>query len=227
MNVVVVGSGIAGKTVAAYLRRLNVVKKVTIVQERAMNDDDNHNKHLTTGLWGPALACFHELGLSKGLRPLVQPVGPSGYKSVGGAWLARPVAKAPLAFINNDALLRTLDDHLVHSRNSGDAEVEVYRGRAEGLDEVHPNAATVALTTSCATAASEHRKDRHHAHLIVAADGLHSTVRTLLLHSRQEPSPVRYRGYRVYRGHAAAGPTGQRVASEAFQVCIFNMSGRS
>jgi 2-polyprenyl-6-methoxyphenol hydroxylase-like FAD-dependent oxidoreductase len=216
MNVVVVGSGIAGKTVAAFLRRLNVVKKVTIVQERSMNEE-NHNKHLTTGLWGPALACFHELGLSEALLPLLQPVGPSGYKSVGGAWLARPVVEAPLAFINNDALLRTLDDHLCLP---GDVEIEVYRGRAEGLDEVHPDATTVALTTSCATAPSDNQRDRHHAHLIVAADGLHSTIRTLLLDFRQEPSPVRYRGYRVYRGHAAAGPTGQRVASEAFQVCI-------
>lgn len=214
MNVAIVGSGIAGKTCALYLRRLPFISNIHIVEEMHTKESN-----LTTGLWGPALACFPELGLHEILKPHLQQVGPSGYKGVGGEWLARPMAEPPLAFIRNTVLLTTLDDQFQRPSRPGTATVNIVRGRVKGLTMSQSGDGTVTLHTS---SPADQPEQQHHvdAHLVIAADGLFSTLRGLFLrahHTTTSVSSVHYRGYRVYRGHAAASH-GQRVASEAFQV---------
>ena len=205
MEVIIAGTGIAGKACAAYLRRLTFVKSVKLIGESSV-DRAVGNKY--TGLWSPSLSCFKELGIYESLSPYLQAVGTSGYKSRSGSWLAQPRSEPPLAFIRNSDLHSVLDSDLQHQKVTTLSDQYV-TSISSSLDD--NNTVIVGIAATCIF---------HRAHLVIAADGMNSPLRSLWLRQIADQSPnyhvasliaastLQPRGYRVYRGSSSGSVNG-------------------
>ena len=225
MKIIIAGSGIAGKSCASFLRRLPFVKSIKIVGESSSSVDLTINS-LYTGLWGPSLSCFRELGLYESLKPHLHAVGTSGYKSTSGAWLAQPASDPPLAFIRNDHLHAVLDADLQRDDRVDIAHITNHYVTSISPSVDDKNLLAVGTSTFLASPTSlvpltdmsgSGQFTTLDGHLVVAADGMNSTIRALWKQHLRNSHPsdsstnkfmhadvLQYRGYKVYRGHSTA-----------------------
>ena len=222
MEILIAGTGIAGKACAAYLRRLPFVNSIKLLGESSSVDTIIENNH--TGLWSPSISCFKELGIYESLSPFLQAVGISGYKSRSGSWLAQPHTDPPLAFIRNKDLHDVLDADLQHHKVTTLSDQYV-----TSISTSNNNMVTVGTSSTGMS---------HRAHLVIAADGMNSPLRTLWLRQIAKQSPkyhvasliaastLQPRGYRVYRGssrgtnmdHNNQHSRITRISPDAFQT---------
>ena len=87
LRVVIHGCGIAGMMTALAIKKNSKHSIIYIIDShRAAFANINH-----VGIWGTAMRCIQNVGLIDRISPYIQPVLKSGYKSVQGSWLAKPV----------------------------------------------------------------------------------------------------------------------------------------
>lgn len=173
---VVVGAGIGGVTAAATLGQLGW--RVTLL-ERA---PELGEVGAGISVWPNALAVLDGLGATKYLGDAGIDAIQGGLRRPDGKWLVRvsgAVMEAPM---------------MVHRARLHDAITATFDERVETRTGV--TVARVTQTPYAATVVSESGEE-FTADLVVAADGLHSVVRTAL--NPAHPGP-RYSGYTAFRG---------------------------
>jgi 2-polyprenyl-6-methoxyphenol hydroxylase-like FAD-dependent oxidoreductase len=204
MKAVVAGGGIGGLAAAVALHRRGID---VIVLERAGQPD---TAGAALSLWPNALRGLDQLGIGDQVRQHATLGGNSGIRRPDGRWLARA------------RLGRAIETRF------GDPLVIVHRATLAQLlsGQLPPGTIRYATTVTgvqpgeLAAAASVHTIDGdQHADLVVAADGIRSTLRTALFPGTPGP---RYAGYTAWRmivddpgGTEPAetwGPDGQRFA---------------
>lgn len=196
MRVVVCGSSVSGLSSVCQLLRVNSVKSITLI-DPSLHEFNPRLLQGYTGLWSPALRCMKDLGILSSIEKAGRYIGVSGYKSShqvdSGRWLMKPSIMAPnsedltrpsLLFISNAELISILYSKMLFS---ADNSLDLQSSRLSGVDEAN----RTVTTSAGGTIAYD---------LLIAADGAHSTVRSLIGH----PVQLQYRGYHVYRGHISA-----------------------
>ncbi|CAM9662296.1 unnamed protein product, partial [Heterosigma akashiwo] len=83
---VIVGGGIAGKSLAAFLRARGIPFTLLSGSSNAVLSRPDFG----IGIWSPALIKFKELGILPNLEREGSYIGVSGYKAMNGQWLAQP-----------------------------------------------------------------------------------------------------------------------------------------
>lgn len=173
---VVVGAGIGGAAAAVALQRLGW--QVTVL-ERARELGE-----VGAGLsiWPSAVSVLHDLGV-KGVEPAPRPAGHWGMRMANGRWIARSdQLNVPSPVMIHRAQL--------HSRIRDEFTSQITVRTEFTVTGVEQDAAGATVRSG----AEQVRAD-----LVVAADGLRSTVRGAL-HPRY--GGPRYAGYTSYRGLA-------------------------
>ena len=180
---VVVGAGIGGLTAALALHRSGWAVQVLERAERL------EPVGAGISLWPNALHAFETIGVAEQLRSRVALAGPSGVRRPDGRWLARTDVGAA-----------------VQSR-FGAPLVVVHRAELVGLlvDALPQDALHLGVTVQGAEI------DGLEADVVVAADGIRSTVRDSVLPSGPRP---RYAGYTAWRMVVPA----QTPTLEAFET---------
>lgn len=204
MKAVIAGSGIGGLAAAVALHRHGVDLAVL---ERAVQPS---TAGAALSLWPNAMRSLDQLGIGDQVRRHAALGGDSGIRRPDGRWLARtrlgPATQArfgdPLVIVHRTTLARLLAGQLPPGTIRYGATV------------------TGVQTGGPAAAAAVHTSDGdEQADLVVAADGIRSTLRTALFPATAGP---RYAGYTAWRmitddpgGTEPAetwGPDGQRFA---------------
>ncbi|WP_141582601.1 FAD-dependent monooxygenase [Actinomadura sp. WMMA1423] len=191
-NAIVIGGGIGGLTVAAALSRDGWT--VTL-HERASSLEP-----IGSGLaLGPnALRALDTIGAGDAVRELAVMQGDGGLRTSGGTWLSRTSAEAVAARYGDPTvvLMRSaLVDLLAERLPEGALKL------GSTVTSVSPEDGIVV------TGEGEERAD-----LVVAADGVHSAVRSALFPG---PSPVRYTGLTAWRA-VTPESVGDVAGSEAW-----------
>lgn len=191
-NAIVVGGGIGGLTAAAALSGKGWA--VTL-HERAPSLEP-----VGSGLaLGPnALRALDTIGAGDGVRRLAAMHGDGGVRTAGGAWLSRTSAEALVA-------------------RHGDPTVVLMRSALVGLLTGLLPAGALRLGSTVRSVSPEDGvvvtgDGEERADLVVAADGLHSGVRSALFPG---PSPVRYTGLTAWRA-VTSGSVGDVAGSESW-----------
>ena len=180
---VVVGAGIGGLTAALALHRAGWQVQVLERAERL------EPVGAGISLWPNALHAFETVGLADQLRSRVALAGPSGVRRPDGRWLARTDVGAA-----------------VQSRFAAPLVV-VHRADLIGLlvDALPPGALRLGVPVQAADI------DRLDADVVVAADGIRSTIRDHVIPAAPRP---RYAGYTAWRMVVPA----QTPTLEAFET---------
>ncbi|WP_149261357.1 FAD-dependent monooxygenase [Actinomadura sp. K4S16] len=191
-NAIVVGGGIGGLTAAVALSG----KGWTVtLHERAPSLEP-----IGSGLaLGPnALRALDTIGAGDAVRELAVMQGDGGLRTAGGAWLSRTSAEALVARFGDPTvvLMRSaLVDLLAERLPEGALRL------GSTVRSVSPDDGIVV------TGEGEERAD-----LVVAADGIHSSARSVLFPG---PSPVRYTGLTAWRA-VTSESVGDVAGSEAW-----------
>jgi 2-polyprenyl-6-methoxyphenol hydroxylase-like FAD-dependent oxidoreductase len=180
----IIGGGIAGLTAAVALARrglaAEVYEQAPVLQEAGAG----------VGLWPNAMTALEPLGLSGKVARLAVTVTRQGLRRSDGTWLM------------------SFPEHLMVQR-WGAGFVLVHRAELQQLLAAELDPSAIHLGARCTGLADGNRAvtarfadgREVQADVLVAADGVHSAVRAVLL----GPAPLRYRGYTAVRGVTPAG----------------------
>lgn len=211
MKVAVVGAGVAGRAAASLLLKslsgaVRGPVSVTLFEQSA-SPHETFGRFFT-GLWSPALDVidrYLDIPLPVLLKNAV-PVTVSGYRSQKtGDWLVQPALglqsplstphRPSLCFINNTYLMDLLEESIKRQakRNTfSDVQFQLVRGaNIVGISE-NSNKNSVNLLDD----SGKH----YEANVILAADGMFSTIRSHIYGQESTVNFLEHRGYRVYRG---------------------------
>jgi 2-polyprenyl-6-methoxyphenol hydroxylase-like FAD-dependent oxidoreductase len=183
-RIAIIGGGIAGLTAAVALARrglaAEVYEQAPVLQEAGAG----------VGLWPNAMTALEPLGLSGKVARLAVTVTRQGLRRSDGTWLM------------------SFPEHLMAQR-WGAGFVLVHRAELQQLLAAELDPSAIHLGARCTGLADGNRAvtarfadgREVQADVLVAADGVHSAVRAVLL----GPAPLRYRGYTAVRGVTPAG----------------------
>lgn len=203
-RILVIGSGLAGRTAVALLLKEKIkhnlkIKSLTWLNTSVMEDDVK----LYTGLWTQS----RNIAVTSGIIDEMvqnQYIKESGYRSITGQWLINPYRgmQAPpqspnLSFFRNDYLLKRFDSDISKSIEvikalSPVTMVEVKVGYT--IDNI-----TLSQEACFVTAKSNDNQYNVEADIIIAADGTYSNIRSLLF-PHIANNILEDRGYTVFRG---------------------------
>jgi 2-polyprenyl-6-methoxyphenol hydroxylase-like FAD-dependent oxidoreductase len=220
----IVGGGVGGLTCAAFLRKAGF-QNVTVFDKKQFHKYEKSDENgiftardTALGLWKPALSVLRQLDVELPESWLQNGsgayVGPSGYRSVDGKWLANAPedllhSKQLLAFSKQSVLLEMLEK-FARAEFEADGKTEFVYGKK--LVQLSEDSASVKLTfEDIATGGTEDAEFD----FVIGADGLNSFIRTQV--STLDPvTKYSVGNYVVYRGYAAGEEF--PVSDESFQT---------
>ncbi|HET6877478.1 MAG TPA: FAD-dependent monooxygenase [Jatrophihabitans sp.] len=203
MQAVIAGAGVGGLAAAVALHRRGV--DVTVVERAAAANASG----AALSVWPNALRALDRLGIGQQVRQHAALGGNSGIRRPDGRWIARAALGEalearfgdPLVLVNRASLAQLLMDQLPPNTVR-------YGVTALGLDGAGDAAAVLHTTKGPLTA-----------DVVVAADGIWSTLRTSLFPTAQPPRYAGYTAWRMVVGDPGGaepaetwGPGGQRFA---------------
>lgn len=181
------------------LSKHKFIQSITVLQK---NTDNEYGKDYI-GLWGPSVYMLDWLGVWTKLTKKVS-INDSSYRTTGGSVIVKPYTglQEPLthpnslSFIQRSELLNALDDSILESDSTKSIQYH------DAVANVTRTLNGIKITTS--------NKQEFTADLLIAADGQHSTVRSLLYYGHHH---LGYGGYNIFRGHSK-----RVVHKDAFQT---------
>lgn len=180
---VIAGGGIGGLAAALGLRRAGW--DVTVLEQAAVPGEVGAG----ISLWPNAMAALEVLGVAEVLRPDTVPSRSAGLRTPGGRWLIRTTTTAirpgdavPVLMVHRNALYRALRDRLPDDVITPGARVTAAEQDEHGVE--------VTFIRHGVTRGIR-------AALLVAADGIRSTVRSELW---PDAAPPAYAGFTAWRG---------------------------